>query len=74
MWRYGLYLAAKDRDSCWVLVNMMVWAVSCGYGKDSWWALVNVSVWALLYGYGEGQFVGIGECGGMGCIERLKGG
>ena len=51
MWRYGLYRAAKERDS--------------------WWLLVNVAVWVVSSGYGEGQLVGKGECGGMGCIERL---
>jgi len=33
MWRYGLYRAAKVRDSCWTLVNVAVWAVSNGYGE-----------------------------------------
>ena len=39
--------------------------------RDSWWVLVNVAVWAVSIGYGEGQLVGTGECGAMGCIERL---
>jgi len=39
--------------------------------RDSWWALVNVALRAESSGYGERQMVGTGECGGMGCIERL---
>jgi len=38
---------------------------------EIWLALVNVAVWAVSSGYGEGKLVGTGECGGMGCIERL---
>jgi len=33
MWSYGLYLGAMKRDSWWALVNVAVWAVSCGYGE-----------------------------------------
>ena len=39
--------------------------------RDSWWALLNVALWALTNGYGAGHFVGSGECGTMGCVERL---
>jgi hypothetical protein len=39
--------------------------------RDSWWALVNMLVWVETSGYGKGQLVDTGECGGMGCIERL---
>jgi len=38
---------------------------------DVWWVLVNVAVWALTFGYVEGQLVGTGEFGGMGCNVRL---
>ena len=38
---------------------------------DVWWDLVNVAVWALTFGYVEGQLVGTGEFGGMGCNGRL---
>jgi hypothetical protein len=40
-------------------------------GKDICWAVVNVELWAVSRGYEEGQLVGTGECGGMGCIVRL---
>jgi len=39
--------------------------------RDSWWALVKEALWAESSGYVEGQLVGTGECGVMGCIERL---
>ena len=35
---------------------------------DILWALVNVALWIVSIGYVEGQLVGNGECGGMGCI------
>jgi len=36
--------------------------------RDSWWALENMVVWAVSCGYWEGQVLGTGECGGIGCI------
>ena len=33
MWLYGLYRAAIERDSWWVLVNVAGWALSSGYGE-----------------------------------------
>jgi len=40
-------------------------------GRASLWGLVNVAVWAVSCSYGEGHLLSTGECGGMGCIERL---
>ena len=34
---------------------------------------MNVQLWAVSSGYLEGQLVGTGECGGLGCIEWLLG-
>jgi len=39
--------------------------------RDIWWALVNLALWLKSSGYCEEHLVGTGECGGMGCNERL---
>jgi len=39
--------------------------------SDIWWALVIVAVCLKSSGYCEGQLVRNGECGSMGCFERL---
>ena len=53
------------------LLNVAVWTLSGGYCEGHLLAHVNVAVWAVTSGYVEGKLVGTGECGGMGCIERL---
>ena len=53
------------------LANVAVWLYRASIERNIWWALVNVAVWVVSSVYGEEHLVSTGECGDMGCIERL---